>query len=61
MIAEITPALLDDIWECAAELHGDAKYKVEMYGKYSTSRADRYRAEVATAERVMEWVKEQRE
>ena len=55
-MTELTDALLDDIWECAAEFHGDASYKAEMYEKY-TERQHRHLTDKATAERVMDWVK----
>lgn len=51
----LTDQLLDDIWECAAYFRDDAQYKHDMYEKYQ-ERAYRYGVDVATAERVLDWV-----
>lgn len=52
-------SILDDIWECAAEMHANAQYNIDMYKNYGehTRRAENDRA---IAQRVMDWVKEQR-
>ena len=54
----VTPEILADIWECAADMHGAATDNIEAYKGYS--RESRERRDLAIAQRVMDWVTEVR-
>ena len=52
--------ILDDIWECAAEVHGTASHNLSLYVGYPRYEK-KYQSEKDMAQRVMDWVKAERE
>ena len=53
-------AILDDIWECAATVHSEAKHNADNYRGYPRYEK-RHKDDMAMAQRVMDWVTAQRD
>ena len=53
-------AVLDDIWECAAAVHADAKHHADTYKGYPHYEKQHV-DDMETSQRVMDWVTKQRD